>query len=344
MTVRLGMLGYAHVHASGFARIAGRLPGAEFVAIAEADATLRATAAAHTGVVTVADPTTLLARSDIDAVIVMSATAEHVSLIEAAAAAGKHVLCEKPLATTYADGLAIVETCRRHGVKLQTAFPMRYSPASIALRRVVCSGELGDPLMVKATNIGQYPGGWFGDPILAGGGAVMDHVVHVADMLRWIFSAEITEVYAEVGTRLHPGLAVDDVAILTLTLDNGVIATLDPSWARPKTWPTWGGLTIDVIGSEQVASLDAFRENIELFDDRADGHNYRLLPWGIDSNMALVQAFVDAIVSDTTPPITGEDGLAATAVALAAYESAKRAEAVRVPDVLMVSGSAGVAP
>ena len=334
MTVRLGMLGYAHVHAPGFARLAGQLPGAEFVAIAEADATLRATAGDSTGVETVADSASLLARNDIDAVIVMSATAEHLALIEAAASAGKHVLCEKPLATTYSHGLAIVETCRKHGVKLQTAFPMRYSPASIALRRVVRSGELGKPLMVKATNIGQYPGGWFGDPVLAGGGAVMDHVVHVADMLRWIFDAEITEVYAEVDTRLHPGLAVDDVSILTMTLDNGVIATLDPSWARPTSWPTWGGLTVDVIGSEQVASLDAFRENIELFDNRADGRNYRLLPWGIDSNMALVQAFVDAIAGDTTPPITGEDGLAATAVALAAYESAKRAAPVACPDVL----------
>ncbi len=335
MTVRLGMLGYAHVHAPGFARIAGRLPGAEFVAVAEADATLRAGISQTVEIETLEDPAELLARSDIDAVIVMSATADHLVLIEAAAAAGKHVLCEKPLATTYADSRRIVDACKRHGVKLQTAFPMRYSPASIALRRVVRSGELGEPLMVKATNIGYYPGGWFGDPVLAGGGAVMDHVVHVADMLRWIFDAEITEVYAEVDTRLHPGLAVDDVAMLTMTLDNGVSATLDPSWARPTSWPTWGGLTLDVIGSEQVASLDAFRENIELFDDRAEPHSYRLLSWGIDSNVALAQAFVDAIASDTVPPITGEDGLAATAVALAAYESAKRAEVVEVPAVLL---------
>lgn len=335
MTVRLGMLGYAHVHAPGFARNASRLPDAELLAVAEADATLRAGVAETVDVQTVSDPAELLARDDIDAVIVMSATADHLALIEAAASAGKHVLCEKPIATTYADGVAIVETCKRHGVKLQTAFPMRYSPSSIALRRVVRSGELGEPLMVKATNIGTYPGGWFGDPVLAGGGAVMDHVVHVADMLRWIFDTEITEVYAEVGTRLHPGLKVDDVALLTMTLANGVAATLDPSWARPASWPTWGGLTLDVIGSEQVASLDAFRENIELFDNRGDPRTYRLLPWGIDSNTGLLQAFVDAVATDTTPSITGEDGLAATAVALAAYESAKRAEPVSVPEVLL---------
>jgi predicted dehydrogenase len=331
MTVRFGMLGYAHVHAPGFARIASRLSGASLLAVAEADATLRATVKETVDVETLADPADLLARRDIDAVIVMSATADHLALIEAAAVAGKHVLCEKPIATTFADGVAIVDACKRHGVKLQTAFPMRYSPASAALRRVVRSGELGDPLMVKATNIGTYPGGWFGDPVLAGGGAVMDHVVHVADMLRWIFAAEITEVYAEIDTRLHQGLAVDDVAILTMSLDNGVTATLDPSWARPAAWPTWGGLTLDVIGSEQVASLDAFRENIELFASRGDARTYHLLPWGIDSNTGLLQSFVDAIAGDTTPPITGEDGLAATAVALAAYESARRAEPVAVP-------------
>lgn len=333
MTVKLGMLGYAHVHAPGFARGVAALPGADLVAFAEADASRLADATAAHGGKGYADANELLARSDIDGVIVMSTTLEHRALV-LAAAAGKHVLCEKPLATTYADAVAIVAACREHGVKLQIAFPMRYSPASIALRNVVQDGDIGTPLMVKATNIGQYPGGWFGDPTLAGGGAVMDHVVHVADLLRWIFETKIIEVYAEVDTRIHPGLAVDDVAILTLTLANGVIATLDPSWSRPKSWPTWGGLTMDVIGCREIVSLDAFRENLDLFDDRDETRTYRLLSWGTDSNLALIDAFVVAIRDDTEPPITGEDGLAATAVALAAYESARTGMPVACPDAV----------
>jgi len=335
MTIRLGMLGYAHVHAPGFARAVQALPDASLVALSDPDLDRLAAATAAHGVDGYTSHIDVLARSDIDGVIVMSTTVEHRALIDAAAAAGKHILCEKPLATTYEDAAAIVTVCREHGVKLQTAFPMRYSPAAIALRRVVREGGVGTPLMVNATNQGQYPGGWFGDPALAGGGAVMDHVVHVVDMLRWIFDADVTEVYAEVDSRLHPGLAVDDVAILTFTLANGVTATLDPSWCRPTTWPTWGGLTMDVIGSTQIVALDAFRQNLELYDDRDPARPHRLLSWGVDANLDLTRAFVDAIRADTDPPITGDDGLAATAVALCAYESARRGEPVVCPGVLL---------
>jgi predicted dehydrogenase len=196
----------------------------------------------------------------------------------------------------------------------------------------VRGGAVGTPLMVMATNPGRMPPGWFSDPALAGGGAVMDHTVHVADLLRWIFEREITSVYAEIDTRIHPGLPTDDVGLLLLGLDGGIAASLDASWARAKTWPIWGGLTMDVIGDNGVLSLNAFNQNVQFFDDR--NGRYGLVPYSAGGDPPLVRAFVDAIRHDTAPPVTGEDGLRALEVALCAYESARRHEPVACPDDL----------
>jgi predicted dehydrogenase len=315
--VRIGMISFAHEgHAASYAECLRRMPDVELVAIADDDEARGKKHAARLATACHADYRDLLARDD------------HLAV----AGAGKHVLCEKPLATTRDDALAMIAACRAAGVKLQIAFPMRFSPPVVALREAIRAGAIGTPLMVQATNPGRKPPGWFGEPGLAGGGAVMDHTVHVADLLRWIFGQEITSVYAEVDTRIHPGAPVDDVGLLLLGLDGGLAASLDASWSRPLTWPIWGGVTMDVIGERGVLALDAFRQNVQLFDDRAG--RYSLVPFTGGGDPPLVRAFVDAIRDDTDPPVTGEDGLRALEVALCAYESARRHEPVACPDVL----------
>jgi predicted dehydrogenase len=323
------MLGFAHVHAPGYAHRVAASPGTELVAIADDDEERRQDAVARFGGEAYADHDELLARDDVEAVIVMAETARHRALVAAAAEAGKHVLCEKPIATTRADGLAMVDDCRKCGVRMGTIFPMRFNLPVIALRRAILDGAIGRPLAAKGTNPGQAQPGWFRDPALAGGGAVMDHVVHVADLLRWTFATEIVEVYAEIDTRFYPGLAVDDLGILMLRLANGMTASLDASWSRPKTWPTWGGVTLDVVGERGVLAIDAFSERLRLVEDRGPRHVY--LPWGEDPDLALLDGFVAAVRAGTDPPVTGEDGVRALEVALAAYESARRGRPVACP-------------
>jgi predicted dehydrogenase len=323
------MLGFAHVHAPGYAACLATIPDAELVAVADDQPERLADAVRRFGGEPYDDPVALLGRGDVEAVVVMAENARHRELVVAAAEAGKHVLCEKPLATTRADGLAMVETCRERGVKLGTVFPVRFNPAAIALRQAIEDGAIGAPLAVKATNPGQVPPGWFTDPALAGGGAVMDHTVHVADLLRWIFGREIVEVYAEVDTLLHRGLPVDDVGVLMLRLAGGLTASLDASWSRPKSWPTGAGLTMEVVGEGGVVAMDAFRANLQLVEDRGPSH--RLLPWAGGGDAALVEDFMAAVREDREPLVTGEDGLRALEVALCAYESARRREPVACP-------------
>ena len=321
-TIRAAILSFAHHHAHAYAQAIAELSGVELVAIADDDETRGRDAVAAYGGQYYRDYHDALQRADLDAVVVCSANVHHRDMVVAAAAAGKHVLCEKPLATTRPDALAMIDACRQAGVALQTAFPVRFCAPAIALRDAVRTGVVGTPLAVLATNQGQYPGGWFGDPALAGGGAVMDHTVHVADLLRWIFEREVTSVYAEIGTRLHPDLPTDDVGLLLLELEGGLSASLDCSGSRPKTWPTWGGLTIDVIGESGVLAMDAFGQNLQVFDDRAG--RYRLDPWSAGADLPMVRGFFDAVRAGTTPPVTGEDGLHALEVVLCAYESYQR--------------------
>jgi predicted dehydrogenase len=330
--VGIGILSFAHGHANGYAAVVNAHPYATLVAIADEDAERGQAAAEQFGGDYVADYHDVLARDDIDAVIICSENSRHREMTVAAAEAGKHVLCEKPLATSRADGLAMIAACQKHNVKLQTAFPVRFSAPTIALRDAVVAGVVGTPLAVAARNPGTYPGGWFGDPTLAGGGAVIDHTVHVADVLRWIFGAEFTTVYAEVSTRTHD-IPVDDTGLLMLTMSNGLRVTLDTSWSRPDNYPIWGGVTIDVVGDQGVVSLDAFNNNVRVVESR--GPSNKLIPAVISGDPEMVSAFIDAVKHDTPVPVTGEDGLKALEVALCAYESARRGAPVPCPGALM---------
>jgi predicted dehydrogenase len=270
----------------------------------------------------------LLARSD--AVVIASTNADHRRYTEAAAAAGVHVLCEKPLATTLADARAMIETCRAAGVQLGTAFPVRSSAAVLSLKDAIDSGRMGRILAARCTNPGRYPGGWFGDPAKAGGGAVMDHTVHVADLLRWLLHDEVKRVEAEVGA-YSEDLAVDDTGILLLDLAGGAFASIDCSWSRPKTFPTWGGLTLHVVGEHATIDVDVFRQAITHYDDSTS--DTRLVTWGDDLNRLMLVAFVDAILEGRPVPITGEDGLRALEVAIAAYRSSEERRPVAIADL-----------
>lgn len=325
--IRLGIVSFAHQHNYGFAAGALTLPGVSISAVWDADPEIGAAAAVQFGTDFEPNLDALLARDDIDAVIIGSENINHAPHTIAAANAGKHVLCEKPLATTVEDAQAMVDACEQNGVKLQTAFPVRFIPSTVALRDAVRSGAIGKPLIVTARNPGYCPQRWFIDKALSGGGAVMDHTVHVVDVLRWMFDAEVTEVYAEIATRIYD-FDVDDTGLLMMKLSNGITASLDTSWSRNDAWPTWGGITIDVIGEEGVLSLDAFADVLEVANARTGEFSWMPVEGLGDSEM--VRGFVEAIRNDRPTQPSGIDGLRAVEVTLAAYASAAAGEPVTV--------------
>jgi predicted dehydrogenase len=325
--VRVAMLSFAHSHAYAYAAILAQLPDAELVAIADDDATRGRDAAARFGAAFVSDWRQAIARTDIDAVVICSENARHAEMTIASAEAGKHVLCEKPLATTLDDAEAMIAACARAGVQLQTAFPVRFSAPVVAFGEAIRAGQVGTPLAVIARNPGRCPGGWFVDPALAGGGAVMDHTVHVIDVLRHVFAAEVTEVYAETATRMHD-IAVDDTGLLLFRMSNGLRGSLDTSWSRPSHWPIWGGVEIEVVGDRGALRLDAFNDTLEIAETAGPSYGWQAVEHSGDPEM--VAAFIDSVRRGEPVRVTGEDGMRALQVALAAYESARTHEPVAV--------------
>ncbi len=323
--LRVGVLGVAHLHADSYAAQLAALGDAVLVGVwdADSDRANRKAAQYQTGAFT--DRDALLAASD--AVVVCSENVHHRALTEAAAQAGKHVLCEKPLATTPDDAHAMIEACQSAGVQLMTAFPCRFSPPFQSLQSAVANGELGEVLALRGTNRGKCPGGWFIDKALSGGGAVMDHTVHVTDLLRALLNAEVAEVYCESGNGILHG-DFDDTGFLTLTFENGVWATLDASWSRPQTFPTWGDVTLGVTGTGGVIEMEMFAQESVRYNDASGRIAYE--GWGSSIDAGMVASWVAALRTGSPVPVTGEDGLRAVEVVEAAYESARTHQPVRV--------------
>lgn len=324
MSVRIGLYGIAHLHALSYLACLRDMAGVEVAGVWDADAARLSMAEEQYGLRAFRDRNALLDRQ-LDGVVICSPNAHHRRDVEAVAERVPHILCEKPLATTVEDGQAMLDVCQAAGTRLQTAFPVRFAPAVQETKRMLDAGGLGQVYSASCTNQGSMPGGWFTEPSLSGGGAVIDHTVHVIDLLRWFWDTEVAEVYAEIGYgQFHPELRIDDAGLLSFQLANGVYGTLDTSWSRPPGHYVWGNVTLELIGAEGVLNVDAFRQHLTL----THGGRSRWQPWGASPDRALMEDFVDMIRSDREPSITGEDGLKALEVALAAYGSARTGQPV----------------
>lgn len=322
-------MSFAHVHAAGYAYCAANAPGASLAGIADEDEARGRKAATSRGVRYFESFEALASSPDIDAVIIASDNKGHMPLTILAARHGKHVLCEKPLARTLDEARAMIDATAKAGVILGTAFPCRFIPAMRRIKEMLASGRMGRIRAMRTTNQGTNPGGWFVDPDRAGGGAVMDHTVHVADLMRWFLGSEVAEVYAEADTRFGD-IPADDTGMLSMRFANGCIATLDPSWSRPpKSYPTWGNVTMKFVLENGTVEVDAFNQKYEVYSE-ANGKGYWSY-FGDNMDLALVENFAAAVEGRARVSASGHDGMKALEVALAAYESAKRKAPVALP-------------
>jgi predicted dehydrogenase len=326
--IRIGILSAAHVHTPSYAACLHAIDGVELVGVSDDNPERGRTFAERFGTHFFDSNEALLAQS-LDGVVICSANLYHRPLTELAVRHTRNILCEKPIATTVADAEAMIAACAAAGAKLQIAFPVRFAPPVMRLRALLQGGSLGQVYGITATNHGQIQSGWFIDRTLSGGGAVIDHTVHVIDLLRWFFGAEVSEVYAEVGeSLLRDGLGIDDAGLLSFTLANGIYGTLDTSWSRPAAFPTWGDVTIEVVAERGWARLDAFKQQLALYSNRASKAQW--VGWGSNIDLGLMRDFVAMIAEGRAPSITGRDGLKALEVALAAYQSAATGAPVRI--------------
>ncbi len=330
--MKIGILSFAHHHADAYIANLRAIPGVEVCGVADIDA-VRGQRYAQVNSVPFYPSYEALLASKPDGVIICSENVRHLPLVQMAASYKVNVLCEKPIATNLADAKAVVDSCLNAGVHLMTAFPMRFSAPLMEVKARLDSGEFGQVYCFNATNQGELPTkhrAWFVDPILAGGGALMDHTVHLVDIMRWYLGSEAVEVYAQTNKIFHADeVEVETGGLEMITFQNGVFASIDASWCRPPYWPTWGGLTFEMVTERGAVIVDGFKQNITVYSHANQRPVWQY--WGSDMNQAMVSEFVSAIKADREPGVTGIDGLRAVQVTLAAYESARIGQPVKLP-------------
>jgi predicted dehydrogenase len=275
-----------------------------------------------------------LLKSDIDAIVITAATSKHYSLANQAAEAGKNILCEKPIALTLNQARLMAAKARKHKIVFQMCYVLRYHTASALVKQLLDQGRIGKVRALIGTNklnaLTPLGAKWMTVRTLSGGGAVMDHTVHLADLFRWYTHSEVSQVYTEIGSNLNKTINVEDNFLTTAVMENGIIGHIDGSWSYSAGFPSWGDLTIQVTGTAGTVELDAFRQNVSYSGMNAPNNKLRYEYYGCDANKEMIRSFLACIINNEAPLASANDGVKGLEVTLASYESAKRHEVVRI--------------
>ncbi len=267
----------------------------------------------------------------IDAVIICSPTDTHFDCIEKAAAAGKHIFCEKPLDMTVEAIQQIQAIVTKAGVKLQVGFNRRFDVHFARIRDLVAAGKVGETHILKITS--RDPGPPPISYIKRSGGLFLDMTIHDFDMARFIVGSEVKEVYAIGKVRVDPaiGEAGDvDTAIVNLTFEDGTIATIDNSRKANYGYDQ----RLEIFGSKGMAYIENQKPDSHILFDSDGAHQPPLLDFFLerykDAYQREMQAFVTAIRAGEEVPVGGQDALMATMIGLAAWQSVKENRPIRI--------------
>lgn len=314
----------------------GNVPGAQLVALCDPFEPNLKAAQDELGVErTYADYRDALKDPDVDAVVVVTPTGTHQQIVCDAAAAGKHVFCEKPMASSVEECEQMIAACHEANVKLQLGFMRRFDKGFRRAKEVVDSGAIGDITLVKSLTHGpSEPKEWMYD-ITKSGGPIGEVNSHDLDCLRWIVGSEVKSVRA-IGHNFrspekreqYPNY-YDTVAML-LEFQNGVLGMIDGAQyvqygydARAEVLGTKGLVT---VGSQRDNSVTVAQAGMTLGADSMP--TWRTL--FKDAYVEEDRAFANCVLNDTDPEVTGQDGLMALRLVNAALESLLEGRAVEL--------------
>lgn len=285
----------------------------------------------------------LLALEEIDMVMIGAPNDLHCELCLKAAAAGKHIVMEKPLCLNMKEADQMIDACKQAGVKLMYAEELCFTPKYVRLKSLLDEGALGQPILFKQSEKHDGPHApHFWDVERSGGGVTMDMGCHAFQFFRWLNNNNpVKSVYAHMSTTVHQDKTRgDDNSIIILEFENGVTAVAEESWTKP------GGMDdrAEIHGSEGVAYADVLQGNsIQTYSKKGIGYavekagdtvgwSYTMYEenwnYGFPQEM---DHFVDCVKNNKEPWVTGEDGKAVMEIIFAAYESAGTGKTVFLP-------------
>jgi predicted dehydrogenase len=285
----------------------------------------------------------MLSRDDIHMVVVGAPNHAHCDITVRAAKAGKHVVVEKPFCLNLDEADRMIDACDRAKVKLMYAEELCFTPKYVRLKKLLDDGALGRPVLFKQSEKHDGPhAAHFWDVERSGGGVTMDMGCHAIQFFRWLNRNDpVKSVYAQMNTSVHADKTRgEDNAILILEFDNGVVALAEESWTK------LGGMDdrAEIHGSEGVAYADVLQGNsIQTYSQKGVGYavekagntvgwSYVMFEeiWNYGFPQEF-QHFVDCVLNDEQPLVTGADGKAVLEILFAAYESAGAGRKVTLP-------------
>jgi myo-inositol 2-dehydrogenase / D-chiro-inositol 1-dehydrogenase len=332
--VRVGIVGTGFVgdiHAAAYAMV----PDAEVVAVASPTPGKAARFAQERGIPRAFERwQELVALKDVDVVDICAPNYLHAEITLAAAAAGKHVICEKPLCRTLEEADRMIAACRNAGVLLMYAEELCFAPKYVRAKKLVDEGALGRAFLVKQSeeHFGPHMP-WFWDVDKSGGGVLLDMGCHSIEYARWVFGKpQVKSVYASMGTYVHQAKTRgEDHSLCIVEYEGGHTGLAENSWAKT------GGVDdrCEIYGSEGFTRADLLRGS-SLLTYSEVGYGYAVEKAGTTKGYTFTMFeeiwnygfpqelahFVRCVQGKEQPIETGEDGRQVLKIICAAYESA----------------------
>lgn len=263
----------------------------------------------HGGPVVYRTTAELLADPQIDAVYIATPPSSHAELTVQAAVAGKHVLCEKPMATTVADGRRMIDACASNDVALTIAFYRRTFPVVEKLQSLLKSGAIGKPLSIEAQTFSGFSSSvtdpWRLDASISGGGFLADVGSHRFDLFVSLFGAP--EGVAGFAERQLISEAVDDASVVTMRFPGGILGQARFHWNTPIARDT-----LTIVGSAGLLSIQNLSDRGELTLETPAGKQHWKLSASAPVHAGLVKRMVSHLLDDDANPCPGHEALVTT--------------------------------
>lgn len=333
--LQIGLIGAGRIGQVHASTIAYRISNAQLAAVTDPIPSAAQAVAAKFRVPTIAaNYQAIMDDPHIDAILICTPTDTHAEIMKAAARAGKHIFCEKPVALNLSATDDALEVVEHSGVKFQIGFNRRFDANYARVRRAIVNGEIGTPQILHIISRDPAP-----PPIAyvkTSGGIFLDMTIHDWDMARFLSGSEIDEVYVQGGVMVDPaiGEAGDiDTHVTLLRFANGMIGTIDNSRQavygydqRVEVLGSKGAIHIEnnYPNSSVVSGADAVRRDLPL--------NFFMERY-MDAYAAEIAAFVDAVINDKPTLVNGHDGRMALMVGLAAQKSYREGRPVKVAEL-----------
>ena len=326
--VGVGVIGAGSMGRIHAANLAKNCPGAKLVAVADVSEQAARDLASEFGAANVfTDYLRLVENREVQAVVIATPSLVKAQIVKFACEAGKHIFCEKPIATNLHDAEQVVKSALKSPAKFQVGYQRRFDPTHVKLKQALESGEVGNIVLVRSNTRDPLPNPAQWPDLKNSGGIFFDTASHDYDVVRWLCASEASRVEADGSPRSEPD---QHTVVTNLSMANGVVAQVDASRAsaygydvRVEVLGTKGLILTRLDGASDMRILKGTQETVATYGWYPERFReaYRLE----------MVSFVESVIKDTETKVTAQDGRAAVELAAAARKSMQEGKAVNLP-------------